>query len=133
MSKDISSLSKRRKNQLLNAQIARYLTDHNQPSTSHTTPLSHNYYIDRVSPLNHSITNKIHNDQLSSASSMDFDTPTITQSNVLTHTDDAANIGTNVQRKREVPYVSKLTDIHQVTLVMSPSSKLIVTIQVLSI
>ncbi|CAL1672334.1 unnamed protein product [Lasius platythorax] len=92
MSKDIASLSKRRRNQLFNAQIARCLTDHNQPSASHTTPLSHNCHIDRVNPLNYSIANKIHNDQLS-ASSTDFDTP-ITQSNVFIHTGDAADIGT---------------------------------------
>ncbi|CAL1672521.1 unnamed protein product [Lasius platythorax] len=92
MSKDIVSLSKRRKNQLLNAQIVRCLTNHNQPSASHTTSLSHNCHIDRVSLLNYSIANQIHNDQLS-ASSTDFDTP-ITQSNVFIHTGDAADIGT---------------------------------------
>ncbi|XP_029173431.1 uncharacterized protein LOC114942276 [Nylanderia fulva] len=92
MPKDIASLSKRRKNQLLNAQIAQYLTDHNQPSTSHITPLSHSCHIDHVSLLNYSIANKIHNDQLS-ASSMDFDIP-LTQSNVFIHTGDVADIGT---------------------------------------
>ncbi|XP_071572521.1 uncharacterized protein [Temnothorax nylanderi] len=106
MSKDISSLSKRRKNQLLNAQIARYMTDHNQPSasrvTSDTTPLSRNCHIDRVSPLNYSIANEIHNNDQLSVSSTDFDTP-ITQSNVCIHTDDADDIGTNRIAEAESP------------------------------